>query len=71
MARSQEKVHVIAIPPAWDLMDLESKYLDALSRVTGFSFLASKLVLNWEKDGNWSAMIFAPIQIQQAPSTQE
>ena len=54
-----------------ELMDLESKYLDALSRVTGFSFLASKLVLNWEKDGNWSAMIFAPIQIQQAPSTQE
>ena len=44
-----------------ELMDLESKYLDALSRVTGFSFLAGKLVLTWEKDGNWSAMIFAPI----------
>jgi heat shock protein HslJ len=44
-----------------DLMDLESKYLDALSRVKGFSFLAGKLLLTWEKDGNWSAMIFAPI----------
>ena len=45
-----------------ELMDLESKYLDALSRVTGFSFLAGKLVLNWEKDGNWSTMIFMPIE---------
>jgi hypothetical protein len=43
-----------------ELMDLESRYLDALSRVTGFSFLAGKLVLNWEKDGNWSAMMFTP-----------
>jgi heat shock protein HslJ len=44
-----------------DLMDLESKFLDALSRVKGFSFLAGKLLLTWEKDGNWSAMIFTPI----------
>ena len=44
-----------------ELMDVEYKYLDALSRVTGFSFLAGKLVLNWEKDGNWSAMGFAPL----------
>ena len=43
-----------------ELMDLESKYLDALSQVTGFSFLAGKLVLTWEKDGNWSAMMFSP-----------
>ena len=43
-----------------ELMDLESKYLDALSKVTGFSFLAGKLVLTWEKDGNWSAMMFTP-----------
>ena len=43
-----------------ELMDLESKYLDALSQVTGFSFLAGKLVLTWEKDGNWSAMMFNP-----------
>jgi heat shock protein HslJ len=41
-----------------ELMDLEYKYLDALSQVTGFSFLAGKLVLNWEKEGNWSAMTF-------------
>ena len=44
-----------------ELMDLESKYLDVLSRVTGFSFLAGKLLLNWENDGEQSAMIFAPI----------
>ena len=44
-----------------ELMDVESKYLDALSRVRGFSFLAGKLVLSWEKDGNWSVMIFVPI----------
>jgi heat shock protein HslJ len=44
-----------------ELMDGESKYLDALSWVRGFSFLAGKLVLSWEKDGNWSVMIFVPI----------
>jgi len=44
-----------------ELMDLEHKYLDALTHVTGFSFLAGKLVLTWEKDGNWSALIFDPI----------
>jgi heat shock protein HslJ len=43
-----------------ELMDLEHEYLDALSRVTGFSFLAGKLVLNWEKDGTWSVMMFTP-----------
>jgi len=43
-----------------ELMDLESKYLDALSRVTGFSFLAGKLVLTWEKDGDWLTMVFTP-----------
>jgi heat shock protein HslJ len=48
------------------LMELERKYLDALSHVTGFSFLAGKLVLTWEKDGNWSVLIFDRIQtIQQ------
>ena len=44
-----------------ELMDLEHKYLDALSRVTGFSFLAGKLALNWEKDDVWSTMLFAPV----------
>ena len=44
-----------------ELMDLEHKYLDALTHVTSFSFLAGKLVLTWEKDGNWSVMIFDPI----------
>ena len=42
------------------LMELESQYLEALSQVTGFSFLAGKLVLNWGEDGGWSAMFFAP-----------
>jgi len=36
-----------------ELMDLESKYLDALS-------LAGKLVLTWEKDGDWLTMVFTP-----------
>ncbi len=44
------------------LMDLEAQYLDALSRVTEFSFQAGKLVLNWEKDGEWFAMHFSPLQ---------
>ncbi len=44
-----------------DLMDLEHKYLDALTHVTGFSFLGGKLVLTWEKEGDWSIMLFAPV----------
>ena len=44
-----------------ELMDVEHKYLDALAHVTGFSFLAGKLALTWEKDGNWSTMLFTPV----------
>ena len=44
-----------------ELMDLEYKYLDALSHVTGFSFLVGKLALTWEKDDAWSTMLFAPV----------
>ena len=44
-----------------ELMDLEHKYLDALSHVTGFSFLVGKLALTWEKDDAWSTMLFAPV----------
>jgi len=44
-----------------ELMDVEQQYLDALTHVTGFSFLAGKLVLTWEKDGTVSAMIFDPV----------
>ena len=44
-----------------ELMDVEQQYLDALTYVTGFSFLAGKLVLTWEKDGTVSAMIFDPV----------
>jgi heat shock protein HslJ len=44
-----------------ELMELEHKYLDALTHVTGFSFLAGKLVLTWENDGNWSTMLFTPV----------
>ena len=43
-----------------ELMDVEHKYLDALAHVTGFSFLACKLVLIWEKDDVWSTMLFTP-----------
>jgi len=43
------------------LMELENKYLDALTHVTGFSFLGGKLVLTWEKDDVWSTMLFAPV----------
>lgn len=42
-------------------MDLEYKYLNALTHVTGFSFLAGKLALTWENDGNWSTMLFTPV----------
>ena len=45
-----------------ELMDLEHKYLDALTHVTGFNFLAGKLVLNWGEGDSWSAMFFAPRQ---------
>jgi len=44
-----------------ELMDVEHKYLDALTHVTGFSFLAGKLMLTWEKDGTVSAMVFTPL----------
>ena len=44
-----------------ELMDLEHKYLHALSHVTGFSFMAGKLALTWENDGNWSTMLFTPV----------
>ena len=40
------------------LMELEQQYLDALSRVSAYSFRAGKLVLNWEKDDEWFAMFF-------------
>jgi heat shock protein HslJ len=43
------------------LMDVEQQYLDALTHVTGFSFLAGKLVLTGEKDGSWSTMLFTPV----------
>jgi heat shock protein HslJ len=42
------------------LMGLEQQYLEALSQVTRFSFLAGKLVLNRGEDGGWSALFFAP-----------
>ena len=44
-----------------ELMDLEHKYLDALTHVTGFSFLAGKLELTWENDGNCSTMLFTRV----------
>ena len=44
-----------------ELMELEHKYLEALTHVTGFSFLAGKLALTWENDGNWSTMLFTPV----------
>jgi heat shock protein HslJ len=44
-----------------ELMDVEHQYLDALTHVTGFSFLAGKLILTWEKDGSWSTMLFTPV----------
>jgi heat shock protein HslJ len=42
------------------LMDVEQQYLEALSQVTGFSFLAGQLVLNRDEDGVPSAMVFTP-----------
>ncbi len=43
-----------------ELMEREQKYLDALAHVTGFSFLAGKLALNWNQDDVWSTMLFTP-----------
>ena len=44
-----------------ELMDVEHKYLDALSHVTGFSFLAGKLALSWEKEDSRLTMLFTPV----------
>lgn len=49
----------MACPP--EIMKLEQQYLEALSLINSYSFLAGKLVLNWEKNGEWSAMFFAPV----------
>lgn len=42
------------------LMDVEQQYLQALSQVVGFHFLAGKLILNWQQDDQWYAMSFEP-----------
>lgn len=44
------------------LMELEQRYLAALSQVTGFSFQAGKLVLTRHNDGEFSVMVFTEHQ---------
>ena len=48
----------MACPPA--AMDLESRYLQALSSVTGFGFLNGRLALTWQQDGDVSMLLFIP-----------
>jgi heat shock protein HslJ len=48
----------MACPPA--VMDLEGRYLQALSNVTGFGFLNGRLALTTQQDGDVSMLLFSP-----------
>ena len=39
---------------------LESRFLEALSGVNRYSFMAGKLVLSWSHGDQWNTMVFAP-----------
>lgn len=41
-----------------EVMNLEDRYLDALSKVTQFGFRNGRLVLTWKKDGAHDTLIF-------------
>ncbi len=43
-----------------EVMDLEARYLDALSRVTNYGFLVGQLALTWQKDDTRYTMLFKP-----------
>jgi heat shock protein HslJ len=46
----------MACPPA--AMELENRYLQALSSVTGFGFLNGSMALIWQQDGDISMLLF-------------
>ena len=46
----------MACPPA--TMELENRYLQALSSVTGFGFLNGSMALIWQQDGDISMLLF-------------
>jgi len=48
-----------------EVMNLENRYLDALGKVTRYSFLSGKLALTWWNDGATGALLFVPRQPQQ------
>ena len=48
----------MACPPA--AMELENRYLQALSGVTGFGFLNGRLALIWQQEGVVSTLLFTP-----------
>ena len=48
----------MACPPA--TMELENRYLQALSSVTGFGFLHGRMALIWQQDGVVSTLLFTP-----------
>ena len=45
-------------PP--ETMNLENRYLQALSNVTGFGFLNGKMALTWQLDGVLNMLLFSP-----------
>jgi heat shock protein HslJ len=48
-----------------EVMTLENHYLDALGKVTRYSFMSGKLALTWWNDGATGALLFVPRQPQQ------
>ncbi|MGB7931763.1 MAG: META domain-containing protein [Gammaproteobacteria bacterium] len=48
-----------------EVMNLEKRYLDALGKVTRYSFMSGKLALTWRKNGATGALLFVPRQPQQ------
>ena len=43
-----------------EVMQLESRYLDALGNVTRYGFITGKLALTWQKDSASKTMLFEP-----------
>ena len=48
----------MACPP--EAMNLENRYLQALSNVTGFGFLNGRMALTWQLDGVLNMLLFSP-----------
>jgi len=48
-----------------EVMALESRYLEALGKVTRYSFMAGKLALTWRNNGATGTLLFVPRQPKQ------